>query len=479
MELYNTTLSLQEKLEILSDAAKYDVACTSSGVDRRGKKGSLGNSCAAGICHSFAGDGRCISLLKILQSNDCIYNCKYCLSRADNDCRRATFTPEEICTLVIEFYKRNYIEGLFLSSAVYKNPTHTMELMYQTLALLRSKYRFNGYIHVKAIPHAPDELLEQVGYLADRMSINLELPTAEGLSSLAPQKTRASILTPMRRMQQRISGYRLAIGKSAPMERHQGNKYLDHSIFTDAVQRRFSDHTKTDLDTFLLSSPSSASSLNGYGHPDRPFAPAGQSTQMIIGATGETDFEILSTTQALYQNFDLKRVFYSAYIPLNEDAMLPAIGTPPPLLREHRLYQADWLLRYYGFHASELLTPDRPNFNLALDPKCDWALRHLEQFPVEVACADYAALMRVPGIGAKSALRILKARRLGPLSFDSIRKMGVVLKRAQYFITCNGKMHVPIRLDENFITRQLTATDAKTNYMIAGSGEIYEQLSLF
>ena len=501
MELYDTTLSLHEKLEILSDAAKYDVACTSSGVDRRGKKGSLGNSCAAGICHSFAGDGRCISLLKILQSNDCIYDCKYCLSRANNDCRRATFTPEEICTLVIEFYKRNYIEGLFLSSAVYKNPTHTMELMYQTLFLLRNKYRFNGYIHVKAIPHAPDELLEQIGYLADRMSINLELPTAEGLSMLAPQKTRASILTPMRSMQQRISGYRLAIGKSATMERHQGNRYLDHSIFTDAVhignsavytnshnaahlthittdmyatltdnapvsvhsQRRFSDHTETDLDAFSMSFPSAASPQNVYGHPDRPFAPAGQSTQMIIGATGETDFEILSTTQALYQNFDLKRVFYSAYIPLNEDAILPAIGTPPPLLREHRLYQADWLLRY----------------NLALDPKCDWALRHLEQFPVEISRADYATLMRVPGIGTKSALRILKARRLGPLSFSSIRKMGVVLKRAQYFITCNGKMHVPIRLDEDFITRQLTATDAKNNYMIAGSIEIYEQLSLF
>ena len=301
------------------------------------------------------------------------------------------------------------------------------------------------------------------------------------------------------------------------MERHQGNRYLDHSIFADTAhisnssahinlhntahlthitadmhtpqtgnppasthsQGHFHNHNAVDLDTFSHSSCSAASPQNVCGHPDRPFAPAGQSTQMIIGATGETDFEILSTTQALYQNFDLKRVFYSAYIPLNEDAMLPEIGTPPPLLREHRLYQADWLLRYYGFHASELLTPDRPNFNLALDPKCDWALRHLGQFPVEVSCADYSTLMRVPGVGTKSALRILKARRLGPLSFDSIRKMGVVLKRAQYFITCNGKMHVPIRLDENFITRQLTATDAKANYIIAGSGEIYEQLSLF
>ncbi len=358
-----------------------------------------------------------------------------------------------------------------------------MELMYQTLFLLRTRYHFNGYIHVKAIPYAPDDLLEQVGYLADRMSVNLEPPTAEGLATFAPQKTRASILTPMRCMQQRIRGYRLAIGKSAFMERSTGNRYLEHSIFSDVSDsvllhsdesfRYMQQQEQTDV--YKATVPSAAIS----GHPNRPFAPTGQSTQMIIGATGETDFEILSTTQALYQNFDLKRVFYSAYIPLNEDAMLPAIGTPPPLLRKHRLYQADWLLRYYGFHASELLTPNRPNFNLALDPKCDWALRYLEQFPVEVACADYAALMRVPGIGTKSALRILKARRLGPLSFDSIRKMGVVLKRAQYFITCNGKMHVPIRLDENFITRQLTATDAKNNYMIVCSGEIYEQLSLF
>lgn len=324
MELYHITLSLQEKLEILSDAAKYDVSCTSSGVDRRGKKGSLGNSCAAGICHSFAGDGRCISLLKILLSNDCIYNCRYCQSRADNDCRRATFTPDEICQLVIEFYRRNYIEGLFLSSGVYKNPTHTMELMYQTLFLLRTRYHFNGYIHVKAIPYAPDDLLEQVGYLADRMSVNLELPTAEGLATLAPQKTRASILTPMRRMQQRISGYRLAIGKSAFMERSTGNQYLEHSIFSETqpldglsdgiftpnaltpeilhVSEKPDHKIQTLSPSALATEPrhlhsaspelsqqytphsvckDSVPSAAISGHPDRPFAPAGQSTQMI------------------------------------------------------------------------------------------------------------------------------------------------------------------------------------------------------
>ena len=509
-------MDITDKLELLADAAKYDVACTSSSIDRRGKKGYLGNSCAAGICHSFAGDGRCISLLKILQSNDCIYNCKYCLSRADNDCRRATFTPEEICTLVIEFYKRNYIEGLFLSSAVCKNPTHTMELMYQTLYLLRNKYCFNGYIHVKAIPHAPDELLEQAGYLADRMSINLELPTAEGLSMLAPQKTRASILTPMRSMQQRISGYRLAIGKSAAMERHRGNRYLDHSIFTDAVhignssahtnsrntadlthitpdmhalltentpisvhsQHRFSDHNKTDLDAFSISSTSAASPQNMYGHPDRPFAPAGQSTQMIIGATGESDYTLLQTSQALYQGFDLKRVFYSAYIPLNDDSILPQIGTPPPLLREHRLYQADWLLRFYGFQADELLSESQPNFNELLDPKCDWALRHLEHFPVEVEKASYATLLRVPGIGPKSASRITYARRYGRLNFDNLKRMGVVLKRAHYFITCGGRQMYRTPIEEAYITRQLVQVDAKDSWKVQHSNESYSQMTL-
>ena len=521
MELYHTTLSLQEKLEILSDAAKYDVSCTSSGVDRRGKKGSLGNSCAAGICHSFAGDGRCISLLKILLSNDCIYNCRYCQSRADNDCRRATFTPDEICQLVIEFYRRNYIEGLFLSSGVYKNPTHTMELMYQTLFLLRTRYHFNGYIHVKAIPYAPDDLLEQVGYLADRMSVNLELPTAEGLATLAPQKTRASILTPMRRMQQRISGYRLAIGKSAFMERSTGNQYLEHSIFSETqpldglsdgiftpnaltpeilhVSEKPDHKIQTLSPSALATEPrhlhsaspelsqqytphsvckDSAPSAAISGHPDRPFAPAGQSTQMIIGATGESDYTLLQTSQALYQGFDLKRVFYSAYIPLNDDSILPQIGTPPPLLREHRLYQADWLLRFYGFQADELLSESQPNFNELLDPKCDWALRHLEHFPVEVEKASYATLLRVPGIGPKSASRITYARRYGRLNFDNLKRMGVVLKRAHYFITCGGRQMYRTPIEEAYITRQLVQVDAKDSWKVQHSNESYSQMTL-
>lgn len=492
MEIICKGFDLNEKLQILADAAKYDVACTSSGSNRRGKKGYLGNSVPDGICHSFSADGRCISLLKILLSNDCVYNCKYCAVRADNHCVRATFEPEEICTLVTEFYRRNYIEGLFLSSAVCKSPTYTMEAMYRTLLLLRTKYRFNGYIHVKVIPNAPDELIEQIGYLADRISINLELPTAESLRVLAPQKSRSSILLPMRQVQNRISAYRMAIGKKERMERFHGNHYLNDSIFQNSLTEfspkaslAISDsHVPTDSAPSFADFPNNKAEKNQSrspvtnSNPERAFAPAGQSTQMIIGASGENDYQILLTTQALYQQFDLKRVFFSAYIPLNEDPVLPDLHTAPPLLREHRLYQADWLLRYYGFHAEELLDPKRPNFNPYLDPKCDWALRHLEQFPVDVAVADYSTLMRVPGIGSKSALRILKARRQGPLHFDSLKKMGVVLKRAQYFILCNGRQLSSFRFDEAHITRQLISSTHRQSWEIAHPGSMH-QMSLF
>ena len=333
MQLSSQTLSLSEKLNLLADAAKYDVACTSSGVNRAGKQGHLGNSVSCGICHSFSSDGRCISLLKILQSNDCIYDCKYCVNRAGNDRQRATFTPEEVCTLVTEFYRRNYIEGLFLSSAVCKNPAHTMALMYRTLHLLRNRYRFNGYIHVKAIPGAPAELIEKTGYLADRMSVNLELPTGEGLQKLAPQKTQKAILKPMRQIQSGIVDYRLTAGKSAFLERSSGNRYLSHSIFDTRKQISAS---AADLGWI------SSSSARSLPEKERsaPFVPAGQSTQMIIGATKENDYQLLSTSQLLYQQYDLKRVFYSAYIPVNEDSALPSRETKPPLLREHRLYQA-------------------------------------------------------------------------------------------------------------------------------------------
>ena len=501
----DSTYTTQEKLQILADAAKYDVACTSSGSSRRGKKGELGNAEACGICHSFAADGRCISLLKILMTNHCAYDCKYCINRSSNDVPRATFTPEEICQLTIEFYKRNYIEGLFLSSGVLKNPTYTMEKMCETLLLLRTKYHFNGYIHVKTIPGASDELLAAAGYLADRISVNMELPTQESLHLLAPNKTMQNILNPMGKVQNTIASHRIAVGKSAYMDRSRGNQFLNQGIFSDNSKKIFREKlenqnmdaklkgynapTKDDRNVFSgrenemynrILTWENACQLAPLDMSDlkRSFAPAGQSTQMIIGATGENDYTLLQTTQALYQGFDLKRVFYSAYIPLNEDRVLPQIGTPPPLLREHRLYQADWLLRFYGFQAGELLSEEQPNFNELLDPKCDWALRHLDQFPVDVERASYPVLLRVPGIGPKSASRITHARRYGRLDFDSLKKMGVVLKRAHYFITCGGRQMYHTPIEQEYITRQLVTVDKNDLWKIRHSGESYSQMTL-
>lgn len=489
-----------EKLEILADAAKYDVACTSSGVDRKGVKGALGNSVAAGICHSFGSDGRCISLLKILMTNHCVYDCKYCQNRCSNDIKRATFEPDELCRLVVEFYKRNYIEGLFLSSGVLKNPTYTMERMCEILLLLRTTYHFNGYIHVKTIPGAPDELLARAGYLADRISINLELPTQEGMQMLAPNKSYKTILDPMGKVTDTIAHHRLAIGKDARMERSGINNYLSNSIFHPANHSVTENTTHSDIlpaaaggkgvesdDRVILKQTSHAplrleESVRRKLDYRRPFAPAGQSTQMIIGATKETDYMLMKTTQMLYQNYDLKRVFYSAYIPLNDDCALPPIGTEVPLLREHRLYQADWLLRYYGFQTDELLSEEHPNFNEQLDPKCDWALRHLGEFPVEVETAPYDSLLRIPGIGPKSAKRIVQARRYGSLSFESLKKMGVVLKRAHYFLTCGGKMMYRIPIEEQYITSHLIGDSYKENWQIVHQREnrnAYTQMSLF
>ena len=472
---------IQEKLHILADAAKYDVACTSSGVKRKGQEGMLGNAESCGICHSFASDGRCISLLKILMTNHCIYDCKYCVNRVSNDVPRATFTPEEICELTVEFYKRNYIEGLFLSSGVLKNPTYTMEKMCETLSLLRTKYAFNGYIHVKTIPGASDELLAAAGFLADRISVNLELPTAEGLKRLAPNKSFQTILKPMKRVSATIAESRQAIGKSGYMERSRGNAYLPGSIFEKnrmrlAQQERYSQGNSSLWEYAHSTAVPAIVSERGQ---IREFAPAGQSTQMIIGATDENDYTLLQTTQRLYQTYDLKRVFYSAYIPINEDQALPGLDTPVPLLREHRLYQADWLLRFYGFQADELLSETRPNFNVQLDPKCDWALRHLGEFPVEVRTASYDVLLRVPGIGPKSAGRIVNARRYGSISFEHLKKMGVVLKRAHYFITCGGKMLYRTPIEEQYITRQLTGVNTRENWQIQHQQEDHRQMSLF
>ncbi len=419
-------LSIMDKLGILSSAAKYDVACTSSGVDRKGNGQTMGNCVAGGICHSFSADGRCISLLKILMTNECIYDCKYCINRCSNDVPRTTFTPEEICTLTMEFYRRNYIEGLFLSSGIIQSPTFTMELIYRTIYLLRNKYRFNGYIHVKAIPGAAPELIERTGFLVDRMSVNLELPTAEGLRTLAPNKHRKNILAPMRQIQNGIE-----------------NNRNDIVLYRNAPK----------------------------------FVGGGQATQMIIGATPETDYQIMNVAESLYDKFALKRVFYSAFVNVNEDKSLPALPGGPPLLREHRLYQADWLLRFYGFKANELLDEKRPFFNVMLDPKEDWAVRHLEEFPIEINRASYERLLRIPGIGVKSARRIVAARRSGNLTFADLKKIGVVLKRAIYFITCNGRMMYPTKLEEDYIVRNLTYE--KDRIQFGSDGMSYQQMSLF
>ncbi len=417
---------IMEKLGILTDAAKYDVACTSSGVDRRGDGTGMGNTLAAGICHSFGTDGRCISLLKILFTNECIYDCKYCINRKSNDVPRASFTPDEVCTLTMEFYKRNYIEGLFLSSGILYHPDFTMELIYQTVYKLRQECRFQGYVHVKAIPGADPALIQKTGFLADRMSVNLELPTAESLCRLAPNKHRKNILAPMRQIQNGI-------------------------------------HANKNELTLYRSAPR--------------FVAAGQSTQMIVGATPENDFQIMSVAENLYRKFELKRVFYSAFVKVNEDKELPALAEGPPLLREHRLYQADWLLRFYGFTADELLSEKRPNFNIMLDPKADWALRHLELFPVEINRADYQMLLRIPGIGVKSAQRIVRARKNGALRFEDLKKIGVVLKRALYFITCGGRMMYNTKVEEDYITRNLLNVEEKLPF--DKDGMTYRQLSLF
>ncbi len=418
-------MDLLEKLTILSDAAKYDAACTSSGVRRKFQPGKIGNtsSSIAGCCHSFSADGRCVTLLKVLMTNSCVYDCKYCVNRRSNDTRRAAFTPRELAELTIGFYRRNYIEGLFLSSGVLRNADYTTEQMIRALRILRQEYGFNGYIHAKAIPGTSPELVQQLGLLADRMSVNIELPSQQGLQTLAPDKTREAILRPM-------------------------------SLIRDKVLE-------------------SKQELVKYKHAPS-FAPAGQSTQLIVGATKDTDRHILHLTEALYQKYRLKRVFYSAYVPVVENSFLPALDTKPPLLREHRLYQADWLLRFYGFQASELLDEAHPDFNPQLDPKCSWAVAHLEQFPVEVMRADYETLLRVPGIGPTSAKQIVSARRTAHLRFEDLKKLGVVVKRAQYFVLCDGHAAPGLRFSPATIVQQLEAVERG----LLPSGDM-QQLSLF
>ena len=402
-------MTLKEKLTILADSAKYDVSCSSSGSTRK-NEGGIGNAAFSGICHSFATDGRCISLLKILMTNCCIFDCKYCINRKSNNVKRTIFTPEEICELTMNFYRRNYIEGLFLSSGIVKSPDYTMELLIKTIKMLRYKYHFHGYIHCKAIPGANEYLLKELGGLVDRLSANIELPTENGLKLLAPNK--------------------------------EENKVTKIMSYVKENQSKF-------------------------------YVPAGQSTQMIIGATKETDLDIMTKSEALYKSYALKRVFYSAYIPVNKDKLLPMLKTPP-LVRENRLYQADWLLRFYGFKVKDLLDEDNPNFNILMDPKANWALRHLNEFPKEVNTVSYYDLLKVPGIGIKSAKRIIACRKNFKITFNDLKKMGVVIKRAKYFITCNGKYFINSDLfKKSFIEANLILED---NPKVENNKE---QLSLF
>ncbi|WP_026888143.1 putative DNA modification/repair radical SAM protein [Clostridium beijerinckii] len=401
-------MDLMEKLKILSNAAKYDVSCSSSGSKRQNAKNGIGNASEAGICHSFTPDGRCISLLKILFSNDCIFDCKYCINGSSRDFLRVSFTPDEICSLAINFYRRNYIEGLFLSSAVIYNPNYTMELLLKTVKKLRIENKFNGYIHLKAIPGSDNALIEEAGKFVDRMSVNIELPSSNSLKLLAPQKSKEKILQPMKTIKNSIINY-------------------------------------SEMKKSIKSTPL--------------FVPGGQSTQLIVGATPESDGKILKLSEALYNKYSLKRVYYSAYVPVIKDNKLLPDITHPPMLREHRLYQADWLLRYYGFQANELLKNDDDNFDLNFDPKTHWALSNLNEFPVEINKVSYEKLLRIPGIGVTSAKKILKIRRVHNLTFDDLRNLRVVLKRAKYFITCNGKYHGDVLFDNIKIRNKLLEQD--------------------
>ncbi|MGI6536460.1 MAG: putative DNA modification/repair radical SAM protein [Eggerthellaceae bacterium] len=394
-------MDLAEKLSILADAAKYDAACTSSGSDRRASAGALGNTVAAGCCHSFTPDGRCISLLKVLFTNVCVYDCAYCVNRRSNEVPRTAFKPRELADLTISFYRRNYIEGLFLSSGVVRNPDYTTELIIRALEILRGEYRFRGYIHAKAIPGTSPELIERLGRLCDRLSVNMELPSSESLAKLAPDKTKHSIIAPMRQIKDSIASDRDT--------RALMRKNLHYNVHV-AVPKK-----------------------------ERAFAPAGQSTQMIIGATPESDYRILNTTSALYRKLGLKRVFYSAYLPVGDSRLLPGEDSRIQLDREHRLFQADWLLRFYGFDVNEIIDADHPFLDPHIDPKANWAVNHLEFFPVEVNTASKQELLRVPGIGAKGVRSIMKARRSTTLGPEELKRLGIAYKRARFFITCNGR----------------------------------------
>lgn len=424
------------KLKILADSAKYDVSCSSSGVGRR-NNGTIGNTHSAGICHSWSADGRCISLLKVLFTNKCAYDCEYCINRRSNDFPRASFEPDELARLTIEFYRRNYIEGLFLSSAVEKSPDYTAERILECLRLLRYKYGFSGYIHAKIIPGVSSEILHQIGLAADRLSVNIEMPSSKSLELFAPQKKPKQIFAPMRQITNSLIERNSLVG---PGTMFKGKDINSPENYLGVQQ--ISPETKGFR----------ALSANVR---KETFAPAGQTTQMIIGAGGETDQSILTTSENLYHTFKMKRVYYSAYVPVVDSPILPDRTTAPPLAREHRIYQADWLLRFYGFSVSELFNSGDENLDPDLDPKVTWALRNLDKFPIEINKAPYEMLLRIPGIGAISAKRIVRQRKVSAVKFDDLKKMGVVVKRAKYFLTCSGRYYGDRKFEEETIRNSI------------------------
>lgn len=464
-------MDTMSKLEILAEAARFDVACTSSGSNRSTKACKLGATHAAGCCHSFTEDGRCITLLKVLMSNACSFDCAYCVNRKSATCARATFTPRELAELTVEFYKHNYIEGLFLSSGVLGTADATVERMICCLHILREELQFNGYIHAKIIPGTSPELIDTVGRLSDRLSVNLELPSAHALSTLCPDKTPSSLLAPMALIHTKRTEEEMLLLASTHKTRSMRQR---HTRKTSGS--RGSERALISNGACYTMPPQKTSCI---GSSLRSFAAAGQSTQIIVGASPEDDNHILKLSSSLYRKFDLKRVFFSAYMPMLEDEHLPELDTPVPLRREHRLYQADWLMRYYGFEADELVSPDAPWLDLEIDPKLAWALNHLDHFPLEVMDASLEALLRVPGVGPVGARRILQARRTTLLSFDDLKRMHVTLKRARHFLTCNGKRDPQSPLDSQLI-RQRVVSDATTSTYNQRREELEEhQLRLF
>lgn len=471
--------SLMGKLKILSDSAKYDVSCSTSGVERK-NSGRMGNAACAGICHSWSADGRCISLLKVLFTNKCVYDCQYCVNRRTVDVERASFEPEELAQLTIEFYRRNYIEGLFLSSAVEVSPDYTAERILRCLSILRYEYGFAGYIHAKIIPGVSQELTHAIGMVADRLSVNIELPNEEILKKLAPQKKPKAIFTPMKQITNTLIEQKSLKGPGTMFKGQNLNNPLNY-LNPNEKNYLQTEGQNADFGDGSLSQIGSSSSGNLINNPrykyKEKFAPAGQTTQMIIGAGTETDRQIVKTSESLYRSFKMKRVYFSAYIPVSDSPLLPSVFTAPPLAREHRLYQADWLLRFYGFTADEMFTDEHPNLDLELDPKITWALRNIHLFPIEVNKASLDELLRIPGVGTTSALRIIRQRKVSAVKYDDLKKMGVVLKRARYFLTCSGKYYGAKDLIPEYIKEKVLEADVIKSRLLPINDEI--QISMF